>query len=182
MFNLMRAVENSQYAKEETLLGFIGMYLLSPPIAFCQIPQEISSQFGTNTFESIYFYLNKLGLGNFIVKEKLQEFVYVPVSTNVYTIFQPFYLDFGYRGIAFFAGVYGVLSGILYKLFVENNAVGKCLYTYMIYALVLQFYQENIFLSLQFYIELSFFIFIFCQDIVKLVPSFKKKDVFRKKQ
>lgn len=168
LFNLGRAGEGSDYQKEETILDFFIMYVLSPPVAFCQLPEEVTPQFGTNTFEVIYLFLSRLGIGDFIVKDKLQEFVFVPVSTNVYTIFQPFFIDFGYRGIAVFAGIYGCIIGWIYRQYKNGNGVGACLYTYAVYVLLLQFYQENVFYSLVFVLQFSFFIVLFTQKRIKL--------------
>lgn len=167
LFNLGRAGEDSDYQKEETILDFFIMYVLSPPVAFCQLPQEVTPQFGTNTFETVYLFLQRLG-ADVVVKDKLQEFVFVPVSTNVYTIFQPFYIDFSYPGIAFFAGIYGCVCGWLYRLYKNGNGVGTCLYTYAVYVLLLQFYQENVFYSLVFILQFAFFVVLFTQKKLKL--------------
>ena len=158
-FNLARAGEDSDYQKNETLLDFFAMYALSPPVAFCQLLPEVTPQFGTNTFETIYLFLRRFG-EDVVVKDKLQEFVFVPISTNVYTLFQPFFIDFGYKGIAFFATIYGILAGWLYKLFAANTNFGRCMYTYIVYCLILQFYQENIFLSMVFVLQYTFFVYI----------------------
>ena len=168
LFNLGRAGEGSDYQEEETIMDFFIMYVLSPPVAFCQLPEEVTPQFGTNTFEVIYLFLSRLGIGDFVVKDKLQEFVFVPVSTNVYTIFQPFYIDFGYRGIAFFAGLYGCVIGWIYRLYRNGNGIGACLYTYAVYVLLLQFYQENIFYSLVFVVQFTVFIILFTQKKIRL--------------
>ena len=172
IFNLGRAGEDSDYQKEETLFDFFTMYALSPPVAFCQLSPEVIPQFGTNTFETVYLFLKRFG-ADVVVKDKLQEFVFVPVSTNVYTIFQPFYIDFGYRGVAFFAAVYGCVCGFLYRLFRNGNGVGTCLYTYAVYVLLLQFYQENVFLSMVFVLQFAFFIILLTQQKIRfqLSPS-----------
>lgn len=166
LFNLLRAEEDSDYQKEETLLDFFAMYALSPPVAFCQLMPEVTPQFGTNTFASIYVFLERLGL-HVVIKEKTQDFVYVPIGTNVYTIFQPFFIDFGYKGVAFFAALYGSVCGWLYRLFRSRHSVGICLYAYVVYVLVMQFYQENIFLSLVFVLQFAFFVFLFTQQKLK---------------
>ena len=163
IFNLGRAGEDSDYQKEETLFDFFTMYALSPPVAFCQLSPEVIPQFGTNTFETVYLFLKRFG-ADVVVKDKLQEFVFVPVSTNVYTIFQPFYIDFGYRGVAFFAAVYGCVCGLLYRLFRNGNGVGTCLYTYAVDVLLLQFYQENVFLSMVFVVQFTLFIVLLTQQ------------------
>ena len=164
VFNLARAGEDSDYQKEETLLDFFAMYVLSPPVAFCQLMPEVIPQFGTNTFETIYLFLERLGIPDIVVKNKLQEFVWVPIPTNVYTIFQPFYIDFGYKGIAFFAAIYGCVSGWLYRLYKQGNSTACCLYAYGVYVLVLQFYQENVFYSMVFVLQFVFFVFLFTQQ------------------
>ena len=162
----------SEYQEEETLFDFFTMYALSPPVAFSQLSEEVIPQFGTNTFETIYLFLKRLG-ADVVVKDKLQEFVFVPVSTNVYTIFQPFYIDFGYRGVALFAALYGYVCGWLYRLFRSGHGTGTCLYTYGVYVLLLQFYQENVFLSMVFVLQFTFFIVLFTTQSIKfqLTPS-----------
>ena len=157
VINLLRATEDSAYSEETSLLDFFAMYVLSPPVAFSTLSPDISLQPGSHTFEAIYKLLNKWGLGNFVINEKVQDFVFVPISTNVYTIFQPFFEDFKYHGIAFFALVYGVFSGWMYRLYQNGSAMGRTIYTYLVFLLVLQFYQENLFLNI---IQFSHFIFI----------------------
>ena len=173
IFNLGRAGEDSDYQKEETLFDFFTMYALSPPVAFCQLSPEVIPQFGTNTFETVYLFLQRFG-ADVVVKDKLQEFVFVPVSTNVYTIFQPFFIDFGYRGVAFFAAVYGCVCGFLYRLFRNGNGAGTCLYTYAVYVLLLQFYQENVFLSMVFVLQFAFFIVLLTQQKIRFQLSLPK--------
>lgn len=167
-FNLARAGQDSDYQKEETLLDFFAMYVLSPPVAFCQLLKEVTPQFGTNTFETIYLFLRRFGMDDIVVKEKLQEFVFVPIGTNVYTIFQPFYIDFGYKGIALFAGVYGCVCGWLYRLYKNGDSTGYCLYTYAVYVLILQFYQENVFLSMVFVLQFAFFVTLMTQQHISV--------------
>ena len=89
------------------------------------------------------------------------------MPTNVYTIFQPFFIDFGYRGIAFFAVVYGVVSGYLYRLFRNGNNTGTCLYTYGVYVLLMQFYQENVFMSMVFILQFIVFTLLFTQNKIR---------------
>ena len=168
LFNLGRAEKGSQYKEEETLLDFIVMYALSPPVAFCQLVQDVTPQFGPNTFNNIYIFISRFGISDIVVKQKLQAFAWVPIPTNVYTVFQPFFVDFGYRGVAFFAWLYGCASGLLYRLYRNRNSIGCALYTYMVYALVLQFYQDNLLYSLVFVIQFIFFIVLFTQNKVKL--------------
>lgn len=168
VFNLARAEQDSDYKTNETLLGFVAMYALSPPVAFCQLSADITPQFGTNTFEIIYLFLERFGFKDIVVKAKLQDFVWVPIPTNVYTIFQPFFIDFGYKGIAFFAALYGVVSGWLYRLYRNGNSIGCCLYTFMAEILILQFFQENLMLSLVFMLQFVVFTILITQDKISV--------------
>lgn len=168
LFNIFRAGTDSDYSKQTTMLDFISMYILSPIPAYCTVLHDVSQQFGVNTFAVIYDYLNRFGFGPFEVHEKLQEFVFVPIPTNVYTIFQPFYRDFGYWGIAVFAAIYGIIMGMTYRYSKKGCSFFTCLYTYFFSLIVLQFYQENLFLTLSFNFQFSLLLLLCTQNFVKL--------------
>jgi oligosaccharide repeat unit polymerase len=178
-FNLSRATEGSEYAEETTLLDFVVMYVLSPPVAFGTISQDISLQPGSHTFQAIYKLLAKWGVGDFVINERVQDFVFVPISTNIYTIFQPFFEDFKYRGIAFFALIYGIFSGWMYRLYQNGNAVGKIIYTYFVYLLVLQFYQENLFLNIVQFSQLVFIVLLVHQQFIGINFNNKRASPLR---
>lgn len=166
--NFMRSEQTTENeTKEMTFIDFFAIYVLSPPVAFGRLPQALGDQFGSHTFQVIYLFLNRFG-GHFEVNQKLQDFVYVPLPTNVYTIFQPFYQDFGYKGVAYFSMIYGVASGLLYRLFRNGSGFGRCMYSYFVYVLILQFYQENIFMSLVFFTQLTFFVWLMHEKRLKL--------------
>ncbi len=164
LFNLMRSGEDSDYSKEETLLGFIMMYVMSPPVAYCTVVEDISNNFGANSLTIPYALLERFNIAHFTMVDKLQEFVFVPVTTNVYTIMQPFYRDFGYMGVAFFAWLYGIVSGMLYRLSRNGNAFGICLYTYFVNVLILQFYQENLCISGMYPVLLTLCVYLCTQS------------------
>ena len=170
LFNILRTTNDDYDASDDTLIDFLSMYILSPPVAFCQLSPELTPQFGTNTFEMVYRMLVRFGVSGIIEKQKLQEFVFVPISTNVYTIFQPFYIDFGYKGIAFFAMLYGILCGWFYRLFRNKSAIGTCIYTFLFQILTLQFYQENLFLSLIFTFEIALYMYLMCTKHFSFQP------------
>ena len=146
--NILRRSADAKVSDNSTLLDFIAMYILSPPVAFEQVQEKLTPQFGSRTFAFFYAVASKLGFEKFVIEPKLQEFVYVPIQTNVYTVFQPFFQDFGYKGVAFFASIYGTFTGWLYKQAKNGGAISKCMYTYIVEILILQFFQENLILSL----------------------------------
>lgn len=153
-FNLARQGEGSTYAENETFADFIAMYLASPAVAFSRLSADLTPQVGANTFEFFYAVFDKFGIGQFEVHQKLQDFVWVPMPTNVYTVMQPFFIDFGFAGVAFFGALYGIVFGSLYRCYRNGDGMARVLYTYAIYILVLQFYQDNFILSLSYIIQL----------------------------
>jgi oligosaccharide repeat unit polymerase len=175
VINLFRAGD-STYSEETTLTDFLVMYVLSPPAAFSTLSPDISLQLGSHTFHDIYHLLSKYGFGNFVVHERTQDFVFVPISTNVYTIFQSFYEDFKYQGVAFFALVYGLFSGWMYRLYQNGNAVGKVIYTFLIYVLVLQFFQEYIFQSFIQFGQFVFFVLLVHQNFLGFNLKYRQPD------
>lgn len=166
--NSMREIQSEEVEHETTFLDFFAIYILSPAVAFGKVTENLSTQFGSRSFEFFYAVFSKLGLGRFEVEQKLQEFVWVPLPTNVYTVFQPFYQDFQYKGIAFFALIYGLITGYLYRLFHNGSTLGRCLYAYVSVLLILQFYQENLILSTSMFIQLVFFLFLVTQQYINI--------------
>lgn len=155
--------EDADPNEEITFLDFFAIYVLSPSVAFEQVTEDLTPQFGSHTFQTIYLFLNRFG-GDYEMNTKLQEFVWVPLPTNVYTVFQPFFEDFKYKGVAIFAMVYGVFSGLVYRLARNGNSIGKCLYAYVAYVLALQFFQENVMMSMVTVGQFVFFTILICQQ------------------
>ena len=162
IFNIMRTTNDDYDASDTTFIDFVAMYILSPPVAFSQLQPDVTPQFGSNTFETIYHFMRRLGVTSVIEKQKIQEFIWVPICTNVYTVFQAFFIDFGYKGIAFFSLIYGTIYGWAYRLYQNGSSIGLCIYTFLAQILILQFYQENIFQSIAFVFEFAFFVFLMC--------------------
>ena len=163
-FNMARDYrEDADPNDAMTFLDFFAIYVLSPAVAFERVQEDLTPQFGSHTFQTIYLFLNRFG-GDYEVNTKLQEFVWVPLPTNVYTVFQPFFEDFRYKGVAIFAMFYGVCSGFCYRLMLNGNGIAKCLYVYVVYVLALQFFQENVMLSIVTIIQFVFFVTIIQQQ------------------
>ncbi len=156
-FNLARGSED--YAENETFMDFVGMYIMSGAVAFGRISQTISENFGSDVLWIVYYYISKI-TNTYFVHQQFQNFVFIPIPTNVFTIFRPYFADFGYRGVAMAALIYGALSGYVYKLSRTGNAFGICMYTYFVYVLSMQFFDDVVIESsgvlLQFIILLYF--------------------------
>ena len=149
-FNMSK--EKSDTTDVTSFVDFFGIYVTSPIVAFDYLHPDLSGNFGENTFNIIYPYLNMLGF-NLQYTDRLQEFVFVPVITNVYTIMQPFYNDFGVIGIPYFGIMYGALFGWVYRRSREGNPVYICIYTYLVEVILIQFYNENLLQNIILFIE-----------------------------
>ena len=165
-----------EHDDQTTILSFIAMYLLSPPVAYCRVVQTITPYWGVNSFPALYWILYKYAGGDYVAFERVQEFVFVPVSTNVYTIFQPFYQDFGQLGILIFAVIYGIICGLAYRKMCDGVPYGKCLYTYLGYILVLQFFQEYLFSSNTIMLQFLLLMYVCVQKKleIKTNPTIKR--------
>ena len=155
--------EDSDPNDAMTFLDFFGIYVMSPSVAFEYVEEDLTPQWGSHTFQTVYLFLARWG-GDFEVNKKLQGFVWVPLPTNVYTIFQPFFEDFKYKGVAFFAFFYGVCSGWLYRMARNGNGFAKCTYAMVVYVLALQFYQENVMLNIVTILQFLFFTYLVMQQ------------------
>jgi len=166
--------DEGNFNSQMDLLEFLAIYIFANPVAFSYLNQAVVPQFGANTFYLLYYYLDRYGFGDYIVVDIVQEFVQVPVSTNLYTIMQPFYVDFGEIGVAYFALIYGVFTGWCYAGYRKGNSAMKCLYTYMVMVLVLQFGQEQIFLLPIVFLKVCFLIYILTQRTLNLTTWYGK--------
>ena len=72
-----------------------------------------------------------------------QEFTNVPFRTNVYTVFSPYYRDFGLIGVIIFLVVIGYLYGLLYSLSFQSKLFYKYLFFLSIYPLVICFFDDQ---------------------------------------
>lgn len=167
VFNDLRETTEARDSQMD-FLEFFSVYITSPSVAFCTCVQDLSGQYGLNTFAVFYDFLVRFGVGNFVVFNEPQPFVMVPVVTNVYTVMQPFFMDFGYPGVAFFAVIYGLLSGVLFRYHRNGNAIARCLYTFLVQILVLQFYQEYILLRISGLVQLTLLVVLLSQSTITL--------------
>ena len=162
-YGINKSMELSSNGDGMPFLEFFGIYVMSAPVAFEYIQPDLSHHFGSNTFSYFYLFLNRFGITNVDVVERLQEFVFVPLPTNTFTILEPFYKDWQNTGVAYFAFIYGVLSGFAYRQFRNGSLTALCIYAYFVRFLILQFYHEDFMHNIVHFIQFCFFVFIMTQ-------------------
>lgn len=166
--NLARDTEDGE-VQDTSLVDFLCMYITSAPVAFGYLRQSISDTLCPNSLWVIYNIFEKIFLGYATPHESFENFVFVPIATNVYTILRPFYQDAGYIGVAYFALIYGILSGYIYRLARNGSSIGICLYSYIVFILSLQFFDEMLFGALSQNIQRTLLIILICQTKFKLM-------------
>ena len=73
---------------------------------------------------------------------------------------QPFYNDFGAKGVAFFGMLYGSVFGYVYRKFYDGHDMYKCFYTFLVEVIIIQFYNENLMQVFHFILEFSIIIIL----------------------
>jgi oligosaccharide repeat unit polymerase len=128
-------------------LGVLGQgmvslrqYFLGPLPAFSiTVANGSPLEMGANTLRTIRAILAALGL-DVHVSSLVLPFVLVPYPTNLYTVYMPYYLDFGIYVLPVAQFLFGMLHGLLYARYRSSNSgIGDVLlFGLSLYALVFQ--------------------------------------------
>ncbi len=100
-------------------------------------------EYGRNTFRLGYSIAHAIN-PDVEVPPLVQEFTYVPMATNLYTVYRPYIRDFGYFGAIFAQLLFGAFHGFLYKrATVENpKSIYVFLFAVFLVPLISQFGQD----------------------------------------
>ncbi len=133
---------NNTEANGESVMWFLAVYIISPLQAFCTDIAHSSLYWGESTFRGIFHIIHTFGF-NVREVDTLDQFVWVPLPTNVYSVMSPYFRDFGYWGIFIFALIEGTLFGYIYKKSMTGNTILEYVYTLILVYLFLQFFDEQ---------------------------------------
>ena len=176
LFFFFNISKESQNQDSMDFVDFLGIYVTSPIVAFEKLRITITNGWGVNTFNDVFPYLRYFGIHLESIN-RLQDFVYVPVPTNVYTIMQPFYNDFGSMGVAVFGILYGWAAGYVYRKFYDGSDTYKCIYTFLVEVIIIQFYNENLLQQFHIVIEAFFFVVLLTTTNNKSLTKVKTDEV-----
>jgi oligosaccharide repeat unit polymerase len=128
-------------------LGVLGQgmvslrqYFLGPLPAFSiAVANGSPLEMGVNTLRTVRAILAALG-SDVHVSSLVLPFVLVPYPTNLYTVYMPYYLDFGIYVLPVVQLLFGVLHGLLYARYRSSSSrIGYALlFGLSLYALVFQ--------------------------------------------
>ncbi len=155
VFNALRTMAVS----DSKIQDFAALYCVSPSVAFCNLTTGQSAQWGEHTFRFFYAILHSLGLASNPVSNWYEP-VFVPIRTNVFTIMEPYYYDFGALGVLIFGIIDGFFCGKIYNSFLKKKGIViTCIYAYITHILILQFFQEYFLVSLSVTIQITICIY-----------------------
>lgn len=107
-----------------------SIYLLSSISAFDHLLQQVSPlEGGLNSFRTLFALLHAMGF-DVTVRPLVQDFVEVPYSTNVYTLYQPYFQDFGILSLPLMQFVFGLLHGAIYRAATDSRPHPAAVYLY----------------------------------------------------
>lgn len=107
-------------------------YIVAPTVAFSALlGTDVPDWSGERTFRFFNAVLAGAGFGS-PPSSLIQEPAYVPLETNLYTSFQPYYLDFGVAGVATVQFLLGLFYGWLYRLVATREATLFRVFTFLI--------------------------------------------------
>lgn len=124
----------------------LALYLLGSLTAMdLHMAEPLPWDWGANTFRSFLAIGQALGL-SVEVPELVKPYVYIPQPTNVYTVFLPYWRDFGWTGVmvafAFLGWAHAALNGAARR---SRDPRLQVLASLAMYPLLMQFFQDQYF-------------------------------------
>lgn len=124
----------------------VALYLLSGLTAFdYSTAQPANLEWGANMFRSLLAILSAIGI-DVQVPPLVKPYVYIPEPTNVYTVFSPYFRDFGWLGVVLTFGALGSAQALLFQYAKSTLAPRAVIFASLsAYPLLMQFFQDQYF-------------------------------------
>ena len=137
-------------------------YILTPVGAFdIFVNSGLPNTWGSMTFRTPLAVLRFLGIP-IEVPEMIQPNVtFASFLVNVYTVFSPYYRDFGMAGVGLFMGLLGTLHGWIFRQLKTGMPIIVVANALLFYALFMQFFQDQYFSLMSQWIQIIFWIYLF---------------------
>ncbi|HDR2161091.1 TPA: oligosaccharide repeat unit polymerase [Enterobacter cancerogenus] len=140
-------------APPSLIFYYLYNYMSGGILAFSQLPDTTSETFGFYSFRNFYLWFGFLY--PFKIANIVQEWVFIPFPTNIYTYLRPYFMDFGYLSIVFPA-FFGFMSGRIYTWKYKNVRLYFVVYPIVLYAILMQLIDDQYFTWLSNWILLIF--------------------------
>jgi oligosaccharide repeat unit polymerase len=140
--------DTSVYNNFADLISFFLVgYLISPTTALDHVVQRPGDFLLPNhTFQFILKPAAALHLTPYAPPPVLDQFIFVPLPTNVYTVYRFYLTDFGFIGALICLGVIGILHSMLYRRArQEGSRLSLILFGFSLFAVVMVIFDDHYF-------------------------------------
>lgn len=137
------------------------MYSFAPLSAFDYLVNSGSpTTAGSMTFRTPFAVLRALGVP-VDVPELIQQYSPTRFPANVYTVFSPYFRDFGMIGVGLFMGILGGVHGRVFRQLKSGIPIIIVANSLLFYALLMQFFQDQYFSLMSQWIQILFWTYVF---------------------
>lgn len=144
-----------------------AVYLIGPVTAFDKSYLSTNSGiFGEHIFRFFYILFHKIGMSNAELPSLVQPYTNIPFEINVYTIFDPYYKDFGIAGSYVFIFFFGLFNSIIFELSGSGRIYYKYFTAILLYPLIMSFFQDQYFALLSTWLQFLILSLIFFPKII----------------
>lgn len=133
--------------------NFFTTYVVGNASAFDTLKPGSSIHLGENVFRIFYAINEKLGFSDIKPINTFLPFIMKPIITNTYTVMYPFFKDFGYWGVGFFAFAYGLIFGWSFKKAQKGSDMFILIFSILSIAIVMQYVADMFLTNISAYIK-----------------------------
>lgn len=151
------------------------MYSIAPLGAFDYLVNSNPPKtLGQMTFRTPLALLRALGIP-VEVPDLIQPYALSRIPVNVYTVFSPYYRDFGFVGVGFFMLLLGSLHGWIFRHLNTGSPTIIVANALLFYALLMQFFQDQYFSLMSQWIQILGWTYAF--NKIRPLPSLAERDI-----
>lgn len=162
--NVLRLIDHSRGYTVGPLIAFSALFESPPEMAM-----------GDYTFRTLYSAFYALKLSSVPPVSMFREFTLVPDLTNVYTVYDPYYRDFGNLGFLF-VFIFIILHVAFYQRSYSKGGIYVFLYSATLYPLIMQFFQDQYFSLISMWAQCFFWYWVVLEGIKLDVVGIANKD------
>jgi len=158
---------SSEATIAENFISFtenLQSYTVAPLLALNKLIQSAPKiEFGNNMFRIIFAISNFIGLSDHPPVPLIRNFVFVPNPTNVYTVYDVYFRDFWYFGMIF-PPLFLLGHWWIYRRAQVQGGRWIFIYASTVYALIMQFFQDQYFSLASSWIQLIAWYMLFVKS------------------
>ncbi len=145
----------------DAFIQVVSIYLYGAVFAFAKLSQSLTDyDGGMNLFRTFFAIARKFDSG-VMVKSIIEEYVFMPFPTNVYTVFGKAFRDFGYFGNGVYMLAIGYLQGHIYTRARSGSTYYQIAFVFSLYPLLMQFFQDQYLGLLSTWVQVMLLILLF---------------------